>query len=296
MLMCTWLLRPRGSPQELSLRGEWAEVGKGEARLPGTCLQSLGRNALERSECVLIDTACELGSLGWVAGQKDRVLECIGRSRLRLIGAATEADTARPVANDCSPAVWCSERPSTTGITAWDELFEKLKESDYSPSLVPCMAFFWFHLLHPTCPQFFARESGCLYSRCLFLHDKEACVAERKKVLHERRRVLRKPTMRELSLRWQGAQGAAFNKLHKETPNIAMICSNLACLKVQYKDPPAGYSNPDMRTECQRSDWKRHKTEACIPFEELMNNDDLWTTWGTRKRTGNIKIHMDEDS
>ncbi|KAI0075638.1 hypothetical protein K474DRAFT_1624182 [Panus rudis PR-1116 ss-1] len=184
-------------------------------------------------------------------------------------------------------------RAGTTGIPAWDALFERMKESGYSPSLVPCM--------------FFARESGCLYAKCPFLHDKEACIEDREKVLQERRRVLRKPTMRELSLRWQGAQGAAFDKLHKETPNISMVCYNPTCLKVQYKDPPAGYSNPDMRvcsrckaahycsSECQRSDWKRHKTEPCLPFDELVNNDDLWTTWGTRKGTGNVNFHIDED-
>ncbi|KAF7793314.1 hypothetical protein EIP86_004426 [Pleurotus ostreatoroseus] len=44
---------------------------------------------------------------------------------------------------------------------------------------------------------------------------------------------------------------------------------------------------------CQRADWKRHKKE-CKPYEEIIDDDDLWTTFGARKGTGHVNVSFDE--
>lgn len=49
--------------------------------------------------------------------------------------------------------------------------------------------------------QFFAREIGCLDPKCPFVHDEEACMRDRAKVLEKRRGELGRPTGRELALR-----------------------------------------------------------------------------------------------
>ncbi|KAF7792041.1 hypothetical protein EIP86_003068 [Pleurotus ostreatoroseus] len=75
----------------------------------------------------------------------------------------------------------------TTGIKAWDRLFDRLKRNQFDKGMIPCM---WF-----------AREAGCLDPKCEFLHDKEACERDREKVLEKRRVALGKPTMRDIGER-----------------------------------------------------------------------------------------------
>jgi hypothetical protein len=34
--------------------------------------------------------------------------------------------------------------------------------------------------------------------------------------------------------------------------------------------------------QCQAADWPKHKKEPCRPFEELVEDDDLWDESGMR--------------
>ncbi|CAL1705862.1 unnamed protein product [Somion occarium] len=173
---------------------------------------------------------------------------------------------------------------------------------------------------------FFAREAGCLDPICPFLHDEEACIRVREEVLEARRQELRRPTTRDLtqqylveSTRIRSSRPSTLSsrsfddpdpdidRLWDDNDNVEKICSNPLCLKVQWKQPAARVDNPSMMLcsrckvthycspECQKRDWKRHKKEPCLPYEEMVENDDLWTRWGTRKGTGNVMIHVDED-
>ena len=47
-----------------------------------------------------------------------------------------------------------------------------------------------------------------------------------------------------------------------------------------------------IKVECQRADWKRHKKEPCLPYDELIRNDDLWDIYGQRKGTGDPRFQI----
>lgn len=115
--------------------------------------------------------------------------------------------------------------------------------------------------------QWFAREAGCLESRCPFLHDKKACIQDRERVLSNRRTTLGRPTMRDISLRekrqlaeyreksqkedtsvpgdsdaltlWDAVSDDELDpevdRIFKGRMNIRKICSNPECLSVKVK-------------------------------------------------------------
>ncbi|KAI0782000.1 hypothetical protein C8Q75DRAFT_737813 [Abortiporus biennis] len=228
---------------------------------------------------------------------------------------------------------------ATTGIKVWDRLFKQLKDSNYDKALVPCM--------------FFAREAGCLYPECPFLHDRDACIRDREKVLMARRVALGRPTTRDISLRerrqlqahraaqrqvvlsnpsggeqesiesrlgalttrddfWDEDEDEELDpevaRIFGERATIRNICCNPDCLNVQLKKNARTDSDQQMKMkictrckvatycskECQVSDWKRHKKEPCLPFEEIVENDDLWDSFGQRKGTGDPRFVFSE--
>ncbi|TCD71845.1 hypothetical protein EIP91_003188 [Steccherinum ochraceum] len=200
----------------------------------------------------------------------------------------------------------------TTGIQAFDDLLIKLKFEERRPSIVPC--------------QFFAREAGCLDPECPFLHDAEACMREREAVLNERRMKLDQVTSRE-SMNWYKKESGQLwdqfpqlkkrfmdgkripeeDRIRADQRRIRRVCANPECLAVHWKEPvPEGRTQVDMRRcsrcavtyycsgECQKKDWKRHKKEPCLPYEELVDDDDLWGEWGQRKGTENQMFNFSE--
>ncbi|TCD71843.1 hypothetical protein EIP91_003186 [Steccherinum ochraceum] len=165
---------------------------------------------------------------------------------------------------------------------------------------------------------YFATEDGCAVPGCEYLHDKEACMRDREDVLNQRRIKLDEVTLRE-SMYWYDKQMIkvwrrdpeleyAFlggKKIPEETrtrtdlKRIKRICANPECLAVQWKLPiPEGRTHMEnmkkcsrcgitcyCSADCQKKDWKRHKTEPCLPAEELVYNDWLWGEFGYRKGT-----------
>ncbi|KAI0042787.1 hypothetical protein FA95DRAFT_531147 [Auriscalpium vulgare] len=204
----------------------------------------------------------------------------------------------------------------TTGMKQWDRLFQRLKRNNFEKGLVPCM--------------FFARESGCLDTECPFLHDEARCRWDREKVLEARRRVLGRPTGRDISLRTIRELAAAHARqplavvrsrtgvhsrtigdsddddddpdaarIHEESRHIKNICANPKCLAVRMR----GQSREELELkvctgchatyycshDCQRADWKRHKKEPCIPFEEIVEDGNYWDALGMRVGTGDVR-------
>lgn len=41
------------------------------------------------------------------------------------------------------------------------------------------------------------------------------------------------------------------------------------------------------QTECQKADWRRHMADPCRPFEELVEDDESWDSFGERVRITN---------
>ncbi|KAF7792042.1 hypothetical protein EIP86_003069 [Pleurotus ostreatoroseus] len=88
-------------------------------------------------------------------------------------------------------------------------------------------------------------------------------------------------------------------KILDERTQVRKICNNPKCLTVKMKKKREE-DIPDIKmmccsrckvatycsVECQRADWKRHKQDPCKPFEELVQDDDLWNEFGQRVGTG----------
>ncbi|KAI0056605.1 hypothetical protein BV25DRAFT_1832020 [Artomyces pyxidatus] len=185
----------------------------------------------------------------------------------------------------------------TTGHEVWDRLFLDLKENGYVKELIPCM--------------FFAQKSGCLDPQCPFLHDEELCREDRRAVLRERRKDLDKPSLRELHMRkdsklqayhtihppssWNSLDQLVVETIEAEPDQVAKICWNVRCLKVQYKEPYESKSEVMIKfrckrcktawycsAKCQKTDWVLHKQDPCLPLDDMLENDKFWNQFGSR--------------
>ncbi|EKM57062.1 uncharacterized protein PHACADRAFT_172745 [Phanerochaete carnosa HHB-10118-sp] len=169
----------------------------------------------------------------------------------------------------------------TTGYKPWDRLFEKLKRNNFDRGMVPCM--------------FFARETGCLYPRCLFLHDRVACEYDRERVLAKRRAQLGRPPPRDLALlekralkdyRSPKVEGAAsanetpetdpssalallddeedmdpeVYEIFEESSKVRKICNNPECLRTRTR----GKSSQDVKMlRCSRCTVANYCSAEC---------------------------------
>ena len=111
-------------------------------------------------------------------------------------------------------------------------------------------------------------------------------------------------------------------KIYDESKNIKRICNNAKCLRAKMKNGKEEGSLKMLRctgcsvatycsvsrfgcglycsrfhwtyrcpqAECQKIDWPRHKKEPCRPFEELVEDDDVWNDYGTRVGTGRFGL------
>ncbi|KII96193.1 hypothetical protein PLICRDRAFT_35140 [Plicaturopsis crispa FD-325 SS-3] len=189
----------------------------------------------------------------------------------------------------------------TTGIAEWDKLFYTLKTTGFPKNIVPCM--------------FFGREAGCLDPDCPFLHDRDAVLASRERVLAARRKQFdykRKPTphqvmarQRLLLSRHAGTDHARRDAMltsgwvDRETKGDKAYCANPECLepwKESQEHSPLKACTGCKFTmycsrECQVKDWKRHKKEPCAPIEKLVADDDMWNPFGMRKGTEALNVN-----
>ena len=113
------------------------------------------------------------------------------------------------------------------------------------------------------------------------------------------------------------------DRIWDEQRQIERICSNPECLAIQWKSVPEGRTQTGLKrcskcsitfycsvsiispgrayliggkqADCQKKDWKRHKAEPCLPYDEMVNNDDIWTEFGIRKKTGNSMFKFADD-
>lgn len=97
---------------------------------------------------------------------------------------------------------------ATTGIKAWDRLFDTLRASGYDKGVVPCMVSSRVKIsdcidCNNACmlSQFYGTPVGCLVPDCPFLHDKETFTGERERILARRRVKLGRPVMRDIAAR-----------------------------------------------------------------------------------------------
>jgi hypothetical protein len=80
----------------------------------------------------------------------------------------------------------------TTRVYGWDKLFEKLQNSGFRKNIVPCMVSPPLTLLGSEkgliCKlQSFGQSDGCLDRNCPFLHDREATLADRARIIELRK-------------------------------------------------------------------------------------------------------------
>ncbi|KLO11666.1 hypothetical protein SCHPADRAFT_974350 [Schizopora paradoxa] len=185
----------------------------------------------------------------------------------------------------------------TTGNEEWDAFFEKFKESGFQKSLVPCMHF--------------GNPMGCLVDDCPFLHDEEMLRERRDRILAARKKALFEPTPKqrlEYAQKYESmnrgrntstSPSAAMNGLSLEgsgAPRVRHFCAKEECAKPWLaKDKGDHVLQKCARCQwtyycsitCQKADWPRHKSE-CAPAEEVIANDNLWTSIGTRKGTDGV--------
>lgn len=62
--------------------------------------------------------------------------------------------------------------------------------------------------------------------------------------------------------------------------DVLLLC------KFQLNDLEMRPAHCNIQAECQRTDWQRHKSEPCLPYDDLVGDDSLWTRYGIRKGTG----------
>jgi hypothetical protein len=76
-----------------------------------------------------------------------------------------------------------------TGVKEWNTLFPALQNSGYRKNIIPCMVNppEWSDHMLTNTQQFFGHRGGCLDQSCSFLHDRAAVLAERNRIIEERR-------------------------------------------------------------------------------------------------------------
>ncbi|KLO11668.1 hypothetical protein SCHPADRAFT_905840 [Schizopora paradoxa] len=193
---------------------------------------------------------------------------------------------------------------ATCGNKKWDRIFDRMKAQGYKQSLVPCM--------------FFASRQGCLVDNCPYSHTDKTNQELRAKILEERRQILLEPTakqelrdferrMVEEGLDESQLKCFKYQRTAKDyhvdrpvcqhdsdatAPRAYGYCANLDCVKpylfTQAQSPLQQCSGCEWTYYCSEAchmkDWPRHRLE-CAPVEEVISNNKLWSTWGTRLGT-----------
>ncbi|KAI0340358.1 hypothetical protein BDW22DRAFT_1398698 [Trametopsis cervina] len=225
----------------------------------------------------------------------------------------------------CARAFWnmiidYHSSSATTGMKVWDKLFVQLKASGFEQSLVPCMFFATSVGCHtPTCP-FLHNKKKAQKARDRILARRRVRLGKptsRDIGAREKIAIQAYHDAQDKDVDYDSALTATIidddddeeldpelQEIFEESAKIKKICNNPACLTVKMKRGAEGNNATAVKMdvcsrckvgtycskECQKADWKRHKTEPCRPFEELVEDDDLWDDFGYRKGTGRFKI------
>ncbi|KLO11667.1 hypothetical protein SCHPADRAFT_855020 [Schizopora paradoxa] len=164
---------------------------------------------------------------------------------------------------------------TTTGNAEWDAFFEKLKESGYDKSLVPCAHF--------------GTLTGCMDIDCPFLHDEEMFRERRNKILASRRKALFEPTPKQRFQHMQktykskkkpsrneSALVATLDDLDgddgdetddEETkikvPRVRHFCANMECMKPWLRKQ----NDVAVLQKCARCQWTFYcSVRSCLDF------------------------------
>ncbi|KZV66966.1 hypothetical protein PENSPDRAFT_688564 [Peniophora sp. CONT] len=217
------------------------------------------------------------------------IAEFFGNWKVREAGIMYAIMEQRPfwnmMLNYHSPA-------GTTGVPAWDKLFKEWEASGFPKNMIQCM--------------YFARESGCLDSKCPFQHDTETTKRDKDLVYAWRRAQCGQLTQEDIkairdvipSDYSPGDAGYIIEEIQRyiKDPDPP-TCWNAGCRRVE-DQPEIGqllqrcsrckvvtYCSAD----CQKKHWREHKKD-CHPYEQIILDDELWSRMGTRKglqRSGN---------
>ncbi|KZV66960.1 hypothetical protein PENSPDRAFT_755313 [Peniophora sp. CONT] len=179
----------------------------------------------------------------------------------------------------------------TTGLHAWDAMFDEWKDAGCPMEMVPCM---WF-----------ARPCGCMDPACQFLHDAESTRRDKALVHVWRRAQCGKLTAEDIAALRDadptatspGDDGFIVRKiqLHIEHPEPAK-CWNPACSELNsHPNAAVQYCSccqvvSYCSRNCQLQHWRAHKRD-CRPYEQIIHDDDLWSRIGCRnglQRNGSI--------
>ncbi|KAI0310413.1 hypothetical protein OF83DRAFT_1070571 [Amylostereum chailletii] len=213
-------------------------------------------------------------------------------------------------------------KAATTGIKSWDRLFAKLKKSNFDKGLVPCMFFARESgCQDPKC-QFKHDKEACMLDRERVLMKRRVVLGRptaRDISIYQTRELRAHRASQSQKTPASSLSSTALailddendddeplepeiQKIYDDASNIKSVCGYSECLTVKMKSQKDVTMKNCSRCQavkycsakCQAADWRRHKKD-CMPFEEIVENDDLWNSFGARKGTGHINIHFDED-
>ncbi|VDB98890.1 unnamed protein product [Peniophora sp. CBMAI 1063] len=202
--------------------------------------------------------------------------------------------------------------PQTTGWAALDRLFARLKANDFDKGSITCQFFARESgCLDPECPFRHNKDSA--------LRDREKILTARRNALNrpsslalreyqqrEIKALLRRTGMTMNELLGMNDDGdleddddgdgplhPEHQKILDDSHRIRAICENTGCTNLMWKgegDTTEMAKCAKCKAvrycsrECQTADWQAHKP-TCIPFDDLVDDDDNWTSFGERVGT-----------
>jgi hypothetical protein len=146
--------------------------------------------------------------------------------------------------------------------------------------------------------QFFGRQGGCLDQSCPFLHDRDAVLADRKRIIEQRREKIERykhhPTYRQSIVReaYIIAAMAGGNKtlrakieksgmVRKDLMNDRAYCANMNCLKPWKK----GMENP--LKACKRCKFTMYCSVSSLGWVCIVTLSS-WCSLNARRKTGHV--------